>query len=196
MNCWYNLSVYQVELINLIVPLLLPNSIYETMTMSINFLLVVSHFSWYNALTRSLNTSVLVPLSDVSCSRSGSPVDPPVTPPGVRGMVSPEWSSSLSWSLKGSISVSAIFDNPLRKDDELQLVSNSPEGAFSSLGPTILLLKHGPMEAMRVSRLEGRYNKKHEKCSKTFYWLLWLNACSSSIGMASGLSSVHLLVFP
>ena len=68
----------------------------------------------YNTSTCSLRTFVitLVPPNDVSCSQSGSQEDPPIAPPGVRGIVLPVLSgceSVLSCSPNGSVSTSAIF---------------------------------------------------------------------------------------
>ena len=42
-------------------------------------------------------------------------------------------------------------------------------------------------------RLKERYEKKHKKYSKTLDRLTWLNACSSSLSIASGISSVAML---
>ena len=35
--------------------------------------------------------------------------------------------------------------------------------------------------------------KKHEKCSSTLDQLMWLNACSCGLSIASGISSVAML---
>ena len=69
------------------------------------------------------------PPNDVSCSRSGSQVDPPPTPPpGVRGIVSPVsgCESVLSRSPRGSISMSAIFHNTLKKMTSYKLYLDLP----------------------------------------------------------------------
>ena len=39
-------------------------------------------------------------------------------------------------------------------------------------------------------KLEERHKKKYEKYSKTLNLLVWLNSCSSSLIVASGISSV------
>ena len=41
--------------------------------------------------------------------------------------------------------------------------------------------------------LEERYKKKHKKYFKTLDQLMWLNACLSSLSVASGISSVAML---
>ena len=87
----------------------------------------------YNALRCSLKTFILrlIPPKDVSFSGSGSQVDPPPTPPGVRGIFSPVGSSGwlfvLLGSPKGSISMSAIFHNTLQKMMNYNnLIENAP----------------------------------------------------------------------
>ena len=42
-------------------------------------------------------------------------------------------------------------------------------------------------------KLEEKYKKKHKKYTKTLDRLIWLNACSSGITVASGVSSVATL---
>ena len=42
-------------------------------------------------------------------------------------------------------------------------------------------------------KLEERYKKKYSKYSKTLDQLVWLNACSSGLSIASGISSVVML---
>ena len=68
---------------------------------------------------------LLLPLNDVSCSRSGFQVDPPT---GIRGIFSPIGSSGLdSCSPKGSISMSANFSYcPLKKMTSYNLYPTVP----------------------------------------------------------------------
>ena len=42
-------------------------------------------------------------------------------------------------------------------------------------------------------KVEERYKKKYSKYSKTLNQLVWLNACSSSLSMVSGILSVTTL---
>ena len=42
-------------------------------------------------------------------------------------------------------------------------------------------------------KLEEGYKKKYSKCSKILDQLVWLNACSSSLSVASGILSVATL---
>ena len=42
-------------------------------------------------------------------------------------------------------------------------------------------------------KLEEKYKKKYKKCTKILDQLTWLNACSSSLSIASGISSVATL---
>ena len=45
----------------------------------------------------------------------------------------------------------------------------------------------------KLLKLEERYKKKYSKCSKTLDRLKWLNACSSDLSKATGISSVATL---
>ena len=72
------------------------------------------------------------------------------------------------------------------------------ENIYPSLQPTA-----PPQEAYHLGiieskqtellKLEVRYKKKHKKYTKTLDRLIWLNACSSGITVASGVSSVATL---
>ena len=50
-----------------------------------------------------------------------------------------------------------------------------------------------PRKQQELLKLEERYKRKHKKYSKTLNQLMWQNACSSSLSIASGISSVVML---
>ena len=54
-------------------------------------------------------------------------------------------------------------------------------------------LHMAPEKQQELVRIKERYEKKHQKYSKTLDQLIWLNACSSSLSVASGISSVAML---
>ena len=52
------------------------------------------------------------------------------------------------------------------------------------------VIQHKQQELLK---LEERYNKKYKKYSEVLNRLVWLNACSSGLSIATGISSVATL---
>ena len=90
---------------------------------------MLSNSFQYNSSMRSLGAFVLrpIPLNDVSCSHSGSQVDPPpIAPPKVNGVVSSGCSSGCASGLSCSPKDQYPFSHTFNKDDKLQDLLESP----------------------------------------------------------------------
>ena len=135
------------------------------------------------------------PPNDISCSCSGSQVDPPPTGvTGERGISSPIGSFVLPCSLpNGSISTSAIFHSILLKMTSYNtypnLSSDPPENPQVTYHLNVIQAKR-----RGLINKEKVFKKKYKKYSKILNRLVWLNSCSSSLSIATGISSVATFV--
>ena len=108
---------------------------------------------------------------------------------GIRGIFSPVGSSGLDlWFPNGSISTSAIFYSAFVKMTSYNIhptVPEDPQVAYH--------LNRIQSKQQRLLKIEERYKEKYKKYTKILDRLTWLNACSSSLSIASGISSVATL---
>ena len=74
-----------------------------------------------------------------------------------------------------------------------KLYPTLPTEPSASLDPKFYHLNVVQSKWQELVRLKERYQKKHKKYSKALDQLTWLNACSSSLSVASGKSSVATL---
>ena len=68
-----------------------------------------------------------------------------------------------------------------------------PKEPSAPLEPRSYRLNASRTEREGLLKLEGRYKKKYSKYSKILDRFVWLNACSNSPSVASGMSSVVTL---
>ena len=150
---------------------------------------VFSDSFWYNPSTHSLRTKVLVPPNDVSCEHPGSQVDAPNDPPRVRGIVFAHFVRLQIRIVMFSkwINVNFChFNNALKKKMTTYNMYSQPMPS----DPKFYHLDMVQGKWQELVRLKEKYGKKHEKYSKALDRLTWLNACSSGLSVASGISSV------
>ena len=135
----------------------------------------------------------LVPPNDVSCSRSGSQVDPPTGVTERRGIVSPIGSSGLdSCSPKGPILTSAIFYPFTKKMTSCNIYPTAPSAPED---PQVNFhLSTIQSKRQGLLKLEERYKKKSKQYTKILDRLMWLTACSSGLSAATS-GAVTLATF-
>ena len=68
-----------------------------------------------------------------------------------------------------------------------------PDLPKEPLDPKFYHLNVAQSKQQELVSLKESHEKKHEKYSKALDRLTWLNACSSSLSVASGISSVETL---
>ena len=87
----------------------------------------------------------------------------------------------------------AIFRNSLKKITNYNIHPDLPKKPSAPLEPQFYHQNVIKSKQQELLKLKERYAKKYTKYSKMLGQLVWLNACSSSLSGATGISSVATL---
>ena len=88
---------------------------------------------------------------------------------------------------------SAIFPMYFKKMMNYNIYPDPPKEPWTPLELQSFHLNVIQNKQKGLLKVEERYKKKYSKYSKTLNQLVWLNACSSSLSMVSGILSVTTL---